>query len=242
MHLPFDHPAQHPAQRSARDAALPCPVESGSAPLRAGGDPTPLSAGAAPAEGWTWSALRGRLGELWTGPGGAALSQLVDWAWQAQRAGEPVAWVHGHTADLYAEDLWENGVDLGALAVVRLADARAVLQAAERLVRSGGFGLVVLDVPQLEPWTGVESGRLARLAAAHGVAVVVLQSGRRLQTPPPMVSWRAQVRRQRLAEGGFARVVEVQRDRRGPVGTGPVVRVEGPVGCGVVRRAGHADR
>ena len=40
----------------------------------------------------------------------------------------------------------DGGIDLDALPVVRVPDARAAGRAADHLVRSGGFGLVVIDL------------------------------------------------------------------------------------------------
>ena len=47
------------------------------------------------------------------------------------------------SAGALAIPAWARGADLEALAVVRLPDDRAIAHAADRLVRSGGFGLDV---------------------------------------------------------------------------------------------------
>jgi hypothetical protein len=64
----------------------------------------------------------------------------------AQRAGEPVAWIQGTDSTFFPPDVARNGVDLNTLTVVRLDSIPARVRAAVRLLRSGAFGLVGMDL------------------------------------------------------------------------------------------------
>lgn len=61
-----------------------------------------------------------------------------------QRGGEPVAWIVAGPAVPHPADLARAGVDCARLAVVRAPGERSA-RAAELLLASGGFGLVVID-------------------------------------------------------------------------------------------------
>lgn len=112
----------------------------------------------------------------------AAVAVLRD----VQRAGETTAWIQPRFGPLYPPDLAECGIDLDALLVVHVPpppgarSARehphALCKAAELLLRSGGFGLVVLDFCQGAPPRGSEAwqGRLLGLARQHHSHVLML--------------------------------------------------------------------
>ena len=94
---------------------------------------------------WGLAALRGRLVELSARGATATLTAAIGIVLEAQTASEPVAWVTTH-GSFYPPDVADSGVDLAALVVVRVPGSRdaAVIAArsAERLLRSGAFGLV----------------------------------------------------------------------------------------------------
>ena len=101
---------------------------------------------AATASSWGYAALAGRLAEL-SGTGATALlTAAFGLVLEAQQAGDPVAWVTSRTSSFFPPDAAEGGVDLEALAVVRAEDTVQAARAADQLLRSGGFGLVVLDL------------------------------------------------------------------------------------------------
>jgi recombination protein RecA len=102
---------------------------------------------------WGLGELTGRLVELSAGGASATLTVATGLVLEAQRAGEPVAWIApGDDGTFYPPDLAESGVDLGALVVIRAPSCqpRAMLTAADRLLRSGAFGLVLLDLARAE--------------------------------------------------------------------------------------------
>jgi recombination protein RecA len=108
----------------------------------------------------------------------ARLSMAATFVLSAQQAGETVAWIQPVDGGLYPPDLHDSGIDLQALAVVHMpkADRYGLPRAAEILLRSGGFGLVVLDatsgqnLPSQLAW----QGRLLALARTHHSSVVIL--------------------------------------------------------------------
>ena len=112
----------------------------------------------------------------------------------------------------------EGGVDLDALVVVRVPGSLAVARAADRLVRSSGFGLVVLDLgANAEIPTPLQS-RLASLAQKHHTALLCLTE-KSSQAPSlgSLVSLRAQARRTKLAEDRFeCELLAIKDKRRGP--------------------------
>lgn len=108
-----------------------------------------LSPGAAAAPAvspWSRPNLTGRLVEL-SGQGGASvLTAAMRLVVDAQSRGETTAWVTTRESNFFPPDAAQAGVELEALAVIRVPDARFLGHAAERLVRCGAFGLVVVDL------------------------------------------------------------------------------------------------
>ena len=102
-----------------------------------------------------------------------ALTAVCGLLLAVQQRGEPVAWVEAGTTVFFPPDLAFRGVDLAGVSVVLAPGARESLEAAETLLRSGAFGLVVLDGmagAMEEAWLG----RLARLAEDHRTTVLFL--------------------------------------------------------------------
>jgi RecA/RadA recombinase len=108
----------------------------------------------------------------------------------AQNEGEPVAWVaFRDDASFYPPDFVALGIDLAALVVVRLpqtkgnAATHTLVRASELLLRSGAFGLVIVDfgkkpVPRGElAW----QARLSGLVRMHEARLVLLTGSAREQ-------------------------------------------------------------
>jgi len=156
---------------------------------------------------WSIGGMAGRLVEVTAGAVGSAVTtaglRLVR---RSQCEGEPVAWVCGVEAAFYPPDARRCGVDLEALPVVRLDQAGEMGRAADRLVRSGGFGVVIVDLRGKPAHSQLAEGLQRRLlmhAEAEEVAVVLLteEKGRASGSLGPTVSCR----------------IEASRRRRGPV-------------------------
>jgi recombination protein RecA len=116
----------------------------------------------------------GRLIEISSDAAGAPLSAVFRLVLEAQRAGGPTAWVGRRDFPLFPPDVAEAGVDLTALPVVWAKDAVAAASAADLLVRSGGFGLVAVDLGADGRLPLAAVGRLAALARQHGATLVLI--------------------------------------------------------------------
>lgn len=129
-------------------------------------------------EPWGLPALRGRLVEISARGASATLTAATGIVLEAQHAAEPAAWITLANASFYPPDVAASGVDLSALVVVRVGTVVAAARAAERLLRSGAFGLVVIDWNTTERESqhmpAAVQGRLVTLAQAHDAAVVCL--------------------------------------------------------------------
>lgn len=180
---------------------------------------------------WNLAGLAGRLTEISATGASAALTCAVGLVIEAQRAGEPVAWIARGRAAFFPPDLADSGVDLAALAVVRAPDLRAAARAADHLLRSGAFGLIVLDLGRDAVMPTPVQGRLVGLAQRHDTALVCLtdKPGDR-PSLGSMVSLRAEALREPAEGHRFRCKVKVLKDkRRGPHWTASEV-VRGPAG------------
>ena len=166
---------------------------------------------------WGFADITGRFVEI-SGTGSTTgLTLAFRLALEAQRQREPVAWITPRESSFYPPDAAEGGVDLEALVIVRVPDAKGIPRAADRLVRSGGFGLVVLDLAGAGIPTPLQA-RLAGLAQKHHAALVCLtEKAARAPSLGSLVSLRVHAQRKPLAEDRFACELAALKDkRRGP--------------------------
>jgi recombination protein RecA len=126
----------------------------------------------------------GTLVEL-SGQAPGKLSTLARLVGRAQGQGELVAWVAAREgAGFYPPDFARVGVDLGALAVVRVprtekGGAHSLVRATEVLLRSGAFGMVVLDLSHEVPRGELSwQSRLSGLVRMHEARLVLLTASR----------------------------------------------------------------
>jgi recombination protein RecA len=202
--------------------------------LRGGQDRAP--------EPWGLAALRGRLVELSARGAAATLTTAIDIVLEAQREAEPVAWIvpwanestRTPSGTFYPPDAADSGVDLSALVVVRAPTAVAATRSAERLLRSGAFGLVVLDFgsasTELTRMPEHFLGRLVTLAQAHDAAIVCLtEKASDAGSLGSLVSLRAEALRARGRDGFEITVRALKDKRRGP-GWSRASKARGPAG------------
>jgi recombination protein RecA len=136
----------------------------------------------------------------------------------AQRGGEQAAWITAAESLFFPPDVLESGVDLHALVVVRAPDAAAGARAADKLIRSGAFGVVVVDAGHHPRIQTPLLARLASLAQRHHTALVFLTQHDDVPSLGSLISLRVRARRQRIAADRFRCWLEVRKDkRRGPV-------------------------
>ena len=197
----------------------------------------------------------GRLVELTGGLDGAPTSLAVAQLADAQRTGAIAAWLQPERGPLFPPDLAANGVDLDALTVVhvpvrtepaREAGRRAprgrtptptatvghdLPKAAELLLRSGAFDLLVLDLRPRAPRPGAWLGRLQALARTHTTTVLLLSDVRAPIEAGSTATLRLSPRRRR-ERTAFVVATEVVRDKLHAVTAPPVAVRPGPIGLG----------
>jgi len=168
----------------------------------------------------------GRVVEVSEAGAFGALSALVSLLVQVQARGEQIVWVEAGTSIFYAPDLAFRGLDVGALTVVGVPDPLASLQAADSLLRSGAFGLVVIDGPGVRV-DEAALGRLARLAEDRQTAVVFLTRKR-----PDEASLATQVSLRGVVTlgPGLETSWEVTKDKRSGPAFPQRTRFDGPFG------------
>ena len=202
---------------------------------------------AAPAPSFALDDLQGRLTELCAPRDGAALSCAFSLVYEAQARGEPVAYVSGTDAAFFPPDVADSGIDLDALVVVRVDPTAARARAAEELLRSGAFALVVVDLlSEPREARSVPPALLTRLlglAQKHASAVVFVGNAPGEDMPSPLGSWvslRAVVRRRPILEEAglgpgprrarFTVALEVVKDKRRAPGWCHELSFRGPKG------------
>ncbi|MEY4579620.1 MAG: hypothetical protein RL701_4323 [Pseudomonadota bacterium] len=168
----------------------------------------------------------GRLVELSGSGASAVLTTATKLVLHAQAAAELVAWVGTDESSFYPPDVAQSGVDLASLVVVRMPSANCkrpvptlLAVAAERLLRSGAFGLVLLDLGREPVLSQPLQSRLLGLAQHHQAAVVCLtEKAEDSASIGSLVSLRAHVSRTWLGAERFECELRVCKDkRRGPV-------------------------
>src|SRR5882724_1588870 len=166
---------------------------------------------------WTLAEVAGRLVEISGSTASAVLTFTFVLVHEAQKRGEPVGWVTSAETCFYPPDVAQNGMDLTALIVVRLSNAESIARAGEKLLRSGGFGVVVLDLGASDIPMTLQT-RLTGLAHRHHTALVCLtEKDRAAFSLGSLVSLRAHAEKKRAADNRFACTLRVLKDkRRGP--------------------------
>jgi recombination protein RecA len=179
-----------PAHKFSRDAAQPNP--------------------------WGLAEIGGRLVEISCSGSAATLTLAFSLVLEAQRQGEVVGWVTSLENFFYPPDAAQGGIDLAALAVVRVSKAESIARAGEKLLRSGSFGLVVLDLGGADIPMPLQS-RMVGLAHRHYAALVCLtEKESKAFSLSSLVSLRVHAERQ-ADNGLFKCRLRVLKDkRRGP--------------------------
>jgi recombination protein RecA len=181
---------------------------------------------------WSLATLRGRFVELSARGATATLTAAIELVVDAQTQHEPVAWLMLGSGTFYPPDAADNGVDLAALVVVRVPDVIAAARAAERVLRSGAFGLVILDLAGASADLSMQvQGRLVTLAQTHDAAVVCLtEKSEDTASLGSLVSLRAEALRSRRDTADFAVTVRVIKDKRRGPGWSQTLQRRGPAG------------
>lgn len=167
---------------------------------------------------WRLAAVAGRFVEISATASGAPLTLVFRLVLEAQRAGEPTAWVGRRASCFFPPDVADAGIDLGALVVVRASDPVGIAAAADLLLRSGGFGLVVMDLGADARLPLHAQTRLAGIAHKHGSALIGLTDKEASRSSlGSLVSLRVDAARGARETGRFRCEARVVKDkRRGP--------------------------
>ncbi len=195
--------------------SLPQGVTRGAAALA----PRPVSPGAVLlTPRWDLQEIAGRFTELSGLGGSACLTLATSMVLDAQRQAETVVWITADNSSFFPLDVAAAGVDLEALAVVRVPDAPSVARAADRLARSGAFGLLVLDLGTNSQIPPALQARLRSLARKHDTAILCLtEKHGSASSLGSLVSLRGEARIRRLSDDRFACELRVLKDKnRGP--------------------------
>ena len=175
--------------------------------------------------------VRGRLTEISGQHSQAAITLAVELIAQCHRAGEPAAWIGPPTSLFYPPDAAGWSLDWSALALLQIEEAHSAGRAADKLLRSGAFGLVVLDLFHQPTLPTPLLGRLLRLAETHESALLFLTPS--AQTSPSLSSLIALRVEARWKEAGPDRLqgeFRVLKDKRHGPGQCLQRSYHGPLG------------
>ena len=169
---------------------------------------------------WTLPEVAGRLVEISSCGASGSLTIIFGLVREAQERKEPVGWVTSMESFFYPPDVAHGGVDLAALVVVRVSNPASIARAGEKLLRSGGFGLVVLDLGSADVPLPLQS-RLTGLAQHHRTGLVCLtEKESKTFSLGSLVSLRAHAERKRGSDSRFSCRLHILKDkRRGPTWT-----------------------
>lgn len=183
---------------------------------------------------WGLDEVRGRVVELAAGGRTAALTAVIGVIREGQQQGEPTIWISATPSMFCPEDASQSGVDLSSLVVVRVPQVFAAMRSAERVLRSGAFGVVVLDLGANPRVPNGMVGKLVKLAQRHSSAVLALTASRAGAAPAgslgSLVGLRMDASRERVGDGRFRCVVRVAKDKQRGAGWQSEREYRGPTG------------
>jgi recombination protein RecA len=138
---------------------------------------------------------------------------------EAQKRNEPVAWISGRKSSFYPPDAERVGVDLDSLPVVWAERPLPAMRAADLLLRSGAFGMVILDLGEDSRLPSSMLPRLAMLAKRHRSALLCLtEKEEERPSLGSLVSIRAQAERIGRVGADFRSLIRIVKDKRRPPG------------------------
>ncbi len=152
--------------------------------------------------------------------GHARTSTAVAILRRIQREGETAAWIQPTGGALFPPDLHDAGIDLDALVVVHIDNGiTGLCKAAELLLRSGAFGLVVVDLIETSlaaPAAAAWLGRMLGLARQHDSHVVLLtDKPTHADSVGTLVGLRIESHRHRDPQGEFLVEHQVIKNKSG---------------------------
>ncbi|MDE0310488.1 MAG: hypothetical protein OXI60_11770 [Acidiferrobacterales bacterium] len=165
--------------------------------------------------GWNFQEVQGRLVEISEPHPVAALSFCFLLVHEVQMTGGSAVWVGSTDSTFYPPDAEKGGIDLRNLPILRLADTRSLVRAAEILLRSGAFQLVLLDLGRSHTMPVARLAQLNGLVRKHGACAVFLtRKPHNEQSVGPLISLHARTSRQRVETNAFFCELQILRDKR----------------------------
>ena len=167
---------------------------------------------------WQLVNFSGRFAEISSSHSSASLTLVFRLVHQAQKQDEPVAWISDRESTFFPPDVAAAGVDLETLAVIRAPGLLEAARAADQLMRSGAFGLLVMDIGPNPRMPLHAQTRLVGLAKKHATALLCITE--KMSHRPSigsLVSLRAEALRTQKIGCRFQCELRVLKDkRRGP--------------------------
>ncbi len=181
--------------------------------------------------GWTLDTLAGRCVEMSGSAETATLTTTAALILEAQRRGEPSAWVAGCGSTFFPPDFAASGIDLHALPVIHVPEIKQASRVTDALLRSGGFTLVILDLGSKVELPLPFQTRFAGLAKKHHTAMLYLTcKGEWTPSLGSLVSLRGHSAKTRTSFDRFTCSIHVVKDKRRGPGWGDTEVCHGPDG------------
>ncbi len=182
-------------------------------------------------EAWGLDRLAGRFVELAGAAATAALTACASLVLETQQRGELAAWIAGTRSTFYPPDFAASGIDVEGLPVIRIGDTRSAARAADTLIRSGSFALIVLDLGSDARFSLGMQSRLTGLAKHHHTTLLSITRTLRRSAPGgSLVSLRAETEKKRVDFDRFACELRVLKDKRRAPGAAQTEICRGPDG------------
>ncbi len=165
--------------------------------------------------GWNLQEVQGRLVEISEPHPVAGLSFCFLLVHEVQMTGGCAAWVGSMNSTFYPPDVEKVGIDLRNLPILCLTDVQSLGRAAEVLLRSGAFQLVLLDLGRDPVIPVARLAQLNGLVRKHNACAVFLtrkQHGE--QSMGPLISLHARTFRQHVETNSFSCELQILRDKR----------------------------
>jgi recombination protein RecA len=164
---------------------------------------------------WNLDLLSGRFAELSSEGETASISAAVSIILEAQKRGEPAAWVAVGPSSFFPPDVAASGIDLDSLPVIRVVNALSAARAADWLLRSGAFAVVALDLGTDWEMQIPVQARLAALAKKNRTALLCMTKKRRdAPSIGSLVSIRGEARAQKTGFDKFTWEIHILKDKR----------------------------
>ncbi len=165
--------------------------------------------------GWKLDAVAGRLVEISSPADTCALTICASLILEAQWRNEPAAWLAVRPSLFFPPDFAARGIDLKALPIVRVTEAAKAARMADTMLRSGGFGVMIMDLGDAAQLTFPMQTRLAGLAKKHHTALVCITETRgSIPTLGPLISLRGEARKVRAGFDRFKCELRAIKDKR----------------------------